>query len=301
MKKILLLIALPFIFLACNAAEENNEIEQKGANAVPKEEIVREGNAEIVKKNVSDEESVENIVESIKTLKKPDSFGDSASYSMGYFDGQQLGRSPSFALEVLYYIKGFITGYEQRKGMLTQTEVENVLRVFTEQQLKIETERQKRQQQEMAQQGFQSNPEMKAAADKNLKEANEFLAKNKNKKGIITTASGLQYEIIKKTDGGGNPDFMSEVMISVVGKLLDGKEILNTRQMDQPMTIPVNQLASGWGEVVQLMKVGSVYRAYLHPDLAFGPMGLKNSVPPNALVILEIELLEFRKPDIQGQ
>lgn len=288
MKKLWLLIAIPFIFTACNSPKDN------------KNEDIQDPKGEIVQKNISAEESVENNIESIKSIDAPNSFGDSASYSMGYFDGQQLGRSPSFALELQYYVKGFIAGYEQRPGLLTQEKVESVLRVFTEEQLKLDKQRKKRQQEDMAQEGFKSNPEMKILADKNLKEAEEFLAENKNKKGVITTASGLQYEIIKKTDGGSNPDFMSEVMLAVTGKLLNGIEILNTRTKAEPMTIPVNQLAEGWSEVVKLMKVGSIYKAYLHPNLAFGPMGLKNTVPPNALVILEIELLEFRKPEIDS-
>lgn len=281
MKKFLLILSIPLIFFACNSESQNPTDEKKGPSGTP----------------VDPSKSVENNIETLKTLEPPRTFGDSASYSMGYFDGMTLGKSPSFALEVIYYLKGFIYGYESREGFMTQKEVEEVLRVFTEEQIRLNQEKESRDKKDMAEQEFGKNPELKEFAELNLKEANKFLAQNRNRPGIKVTETGLQYEIIKEGKGS-KPDFMSEVSMVVTGKLLDGKEVLNTNDLGQPMTISVSQLSEGWAEAVQLMNPGSIYRAFIHPDKAFGPMGLKNTVPPNALIIMEIELLEFRRPDI---
>ncbi len=127
---------------------------------------------------------------------------------------------------------------------------------------------------------------------KNFNEGKKFLAKNKNKKGVITTASGLQYEIIKEGTGI-RPKINDKVIIKYKGELINGKVFIDYSEKSHVDTFilnPKNHILTGWVEALQLMKTGSRYRLYIPNDLAFGEMSVL-SVKPGMTVIFDLQLL----------
>ena len=128
-------------------------------------------------------------------------------------------------------------------------------------------------------------------AEKNLKDGQEFLAKNKAEKGVVTTDSGLQYYVVK-AGAGRSPKATDVVRVHYQGLMLDGKVFESTAGKD-PAEFPVNRVIPGWTEALQKMKTGDKWRLYIPPHLAYGPQGPPGGpIPPFATLIFDIELLE---------
>tara|TARA_Y100000385_G_scaffold287066_1_gene350403 strand:- start:771 stop:1445 length:675 start_codon:yes stop_codon:yes gene_type:complete len=123
-------------------------------------------------------------------------------------------------------------------------------------------------------------------------EGSSFLIENAKKEGVITTSSGLQYEII--TNGtGATPSESDKVTVHYHGTLLDGTVFDSSVDRGQPATFPVNGVIPGWVEALQLMNVGSKYKLYIPSDLAYGERGAGGAIGPNATLIFEVELLSI--------
>ena len=132
----------------------------------------------------------------------------------------------------------------------------------------------------------------KKLAEKNKKEAEEFLAANKSKPGVVTAASGLQYKIL--TEGQGeSPKATDNVTVHYKGTLLDGTEFDNSYKRNQPASFGVGQVIKGWTEALQLMKPGAKWQLFVPPDLAYGEAG-RPGIPPNALLTFEVELISVQ-------
>jgi FKBP-type peptidyl-prolyl cis-trans isomerase len=119
----------------------------------------------------------------------------------------------------------------------------------------------------------------------------DFLAENGKKAGVITTSSGLQYEVIKEGTGT-KPSASDMVKVHYEGKLIDGATFDNSG--DTPIEFPLNQVISGWTEGLQLMSVGSKYKFYIPSELGYGADGA-GPIPPNSVLIFEVELLDILK------
>ncbi len=134
---------------------------------------------------------------------------------------------------------------------------------------------------------------MKAAqSEANLNEGKAFLEANKNKPGVTTTDSGLQYEII--TEGSGTkPTASQTVTCHYHGTLINGTVFDSSVKRGAPASFPLNRVISGWTEALQLMSVGSKWRLYLPPHLAYGTMQV-GTIPPNSTLIFEVELLGIK-------
>ncbi|MDR0387943.1 MAG: FKBP-type peptidyl-prolyl cis-trans isomerase [Treponema sp.] len=136
-----------------------------------------------------------------------------------------------------------------------------------------------------------------AAVDR-LKEENtqkeaEYLAQNGARSGVITTASGLQYEVL--TEGtGSRPVAEDTVEVHYEGTLLDGTVFDSSYERGEPVKFPLNQVIRGWIEGIPLMTVGSTYRFVIPAALAYGEQG-NNSIPPNSALIFKVELLSIVK------
>ncbi len=127
--------------------------------------------------------------------------------------------------------------------------------------------------------------------EENKKAGMEFLAKNAKKDKVITTASGLQYQIL--TEGKGTaPVATDNVTVKYKGTLLDGTEFDSTEKHGGSATFPLNRVIKGWTEGVQLMKPGAKYRFFIPSSLAYGEEGAGRVIPPNATLIFEIELIK---------
>lgn len=134
----------------------------------------------------------------------------------------------------------------------------------------------------------------KAAAElpkKNLEEGNAFLAKNKAVKGVVTTASGLQYQILRQ-GAGAKPNPTDIVKVHYKGTLLNGQEFDSSYARNEPIDFPLDKVVPGWSEGVGLMSVGSKYKMWIPAALAYGEMGSPPAIGPNATLVFEVELLE---------
>lgn len=127
-----------------------------------------------------------------------------------------------------------------------------------------------------------------AAAAKQVGE--DFLAENAKKEGVVTLASGLQYEII--TEGSGaKPSRESTVRTHYHGTFIDGNVFDSSVERGQPAEFPVGGVIAGWTEALQLMAEGSKWRLFIPSDLAYGPQGSQGAIPPHSALVFEVELL----------
>ena len=133
----------------------------------------------------------------------------------------------------------------------------------------------------------------KEKTDKNKKEGSDFLAANKSKEGVVTTASGLQYKILKNGDGP-KPAAGDTVVCNYKGTLIDGKEFDSSYKRGQPATFPVSGVIKGWTEALQLMPVGSKWQLFIPSDLAYGDRQAGPDITPGSTLIFEVELMSIQ-------
>ena len=122
----------------------------------------------------------------------------------------------------------------------------------------------------------------------------EEIVTNTASADTITTASGLQYRIITEGSGTENPSPSSIVTVHYSGKLTDGTEFDSSYKRNQPASFPVNGVIRGWTEALQLMHVGDKWELTIPSDLAYGRQGAGIAIPPDAILIFEVELLEIK-------
>ncbi len=190
------------------------------------------------------------------------------SYSLGLSLGTNIKRNGVDPAEVDLDL--FVRGFRDANGaspLLNETEARSAI-------LAYQTEARQRM------------------AAKNKATADEFLAANKSKEGVVTTASGLQYKIL--AEGAGNPPKATDnVTVHYKGTLLDGTEFDSSYKRGQPATFGVTQVIKGWTEALQLMKPGAKWQLFIPPNLAYGEQG-RPGIPPNSLLIFEVELLSVQ-------
>jgi FKBP-type peptidyl-prolyl cis-trans isomerase FklB len=197
---------------------------------------------------------------------------DKVSYSIGINIGLNLSRQKvDINPDVLAAgIKDAIAG----KPQLTQDQVKDVMAQF-------EKDMEQKQ---------------KAAGEKNKTDGAKFLEENKKKEGVKTTASGLQYKVVKEGTGP-QPKATDMVTVNYRGTLIDGTtEFDSSYKRGQPATFPLNGVIKGWTEAVQLMKVGSKYQLFVPSSLAYGERSVGPDIAPNATLIFEVELLDVKPP-----
>jgi FKBP-type peptidyl-prolyl cis-trans isomerase len=194
---------------------------------------------------------------------------DKVSYSIGLNIGANLGRqNVEVNPEALTAgLKDGIAG----KPQLTQDQIKEVMTAF-------EKDMQEKQ---------------KAAGEKSAGEGKKFLEENKKKEGVKTTASGLQYKVMKEGTGA-QPKGTDTVTVNYRGTLISGNEFDSSYKRGQPATFPLNGVIKGWTEGLQLMKTGSKYQLFVPPDLAYGERTVGADIPPNATLIFEVELLDIK-------
>lgn len=123
-----------------------------------------------------------------------------------------------------------------------------------------------------------------------------FLAENAKRDGVITTKSGLQYEIVTKGTGA-KPTKDDVVEVNYEGKLVDGKVFDSSIQRGKPVEFAVGSVIPGWVEALQLMQVGEKVKIYVPSELAYGAEGFPPVIPANSVLIFDVELLNIKKPD----
>jgi FKBP-type peptidyl-prolyl cis-trans isomerase FklB len=200
---------------------------------------------------------------------------DIVSYAIGVNIGRNmLQQGLDGELDPAALGKGLAAGLNNTKPTYSDEEMANALKNL---QTRMMTKHQDAQ---------------KGVADKNKKEGEAFLAENGKKEGVKTTASGLQYKVIKEGDGA-MPKLTDTVKTHYKGTLLDGTEFDSSYARNEPATFPLNGVIKGWTEVLQLMKVGSKYQVYIPSSLAYGENGAGDKIGPNSTLIFDIELLNI--------
>jgi len=127
---------------------------------------------------------------------------------------------------------------------------------------------------------------------KNKTAGEAFLAENKKKTGVVVTASGLQYEVIKKGEGK-NAAASDTVKVEYVGKLIDGTEFDSTTKHGEPAEFQVDQVIKGWSEALQLMNAGSKLHLVIPAELAYGENGAAPMIEPNAVLVFDVEMVSI--------
>ncbi|MEA2561320.1 MAG: FKBP-type peptidyl-prolyl cis-trans isomerase FklB [Acidobacteriota bacterium] len=206
---------------------------------------------------------------------KPAALQDRASYIIGLNLGQSL-KSQEVPVSVDLIVKGLRDGIGGANALLTPEEIQATMQEFQQQ---LMTQQQSKRQ---------------AAGDKNMKESQAYLEQNKVKAGVKTTASGLQYEVVKE-GSGESPKPTDKVTVHYRGTLPDGKVFDSSYDRNEPATFPVNGVIPGWVEALQLMKPGAKYRLVIPPALAYAERGAGNDIGPNQVLIFDVELLSIDK------
>ena len=144
--------------------------------------------------------------------------------------------------------------------------------------------------QQMVQQFFAEQEALQQAANA---EGEQFLAENAKKEGVKTTASGLQYQVLR--DGNGKqPKATDQVECHYEGTLIDGTKFDSSYDRGQTATFPLNQVIAGWTEGLQLMREGAKYRFFIPYQLGYGERGAGASIPPYAALIFDVELVAVK-------
>jgi FKBP-type peptidyl-prolyl cis-trans isomerase FklB len=137
----------------------------------------------------------------------------------------------------------------------------------------------------------------KAKADKAAvakKQGEAFLSSNKTKPGVVTTASGLQYLVLKEGTGP-KPTISDKVKCDYEGRLIDGTVFDSSIKQGKPIEFAVNGVIAGWTEALQLMNTGSKYRLFIPSNLAYGDQQMGSDIKPGSTLIFDVDLIEIVK------
>lgn len=208
-----------------------------------------------------------------KEPKKPETADARAAYTLGYMTGaSSVSRVPN--LDTKAFNAGFQDAYAKKEPVLNEEEMKQAMAAF-EQRMRMEAE--------MAQKKNAIHAQTEGAT---------FLAANAKKPGVKTTASGLQYEVIKE-GSGPRPSASSTVKVHYEGTLVDGTVFDSSRQRGEPVELPLNGVIPGWTEGLQLMSKGARYRLTVPAKLGYGDQGA-GPIPPGSVLVFDVELLDFK-------
>ena len=189
---------------------------------------------------------------------------DKISYIIGHRYGSGL-KLQNIEIDYKIFEKGIRDGLKGGGQLLSKAEMQQFMRQY--------------------QQNLRKN-----SISKNQREASAFLAKNRGRKGVRTTASGLQYRVLRRGTGK-SPKATDRVRTHYRGTLLDGKEFDSSYRRGKPSSFPVNRVIPGWTEALQMMKVGAKWKLWIPAKLAYGQRGSGRIIGPGAMIVFEVELL----------
>lgn len=197
---------------------------------------------------------------------------DQFSYSYGYL----MGRNNTDALTDLnldIFYQGLQEGAQKKNARLTDEEMAKAINEYK----KTLEAKQLVEFQKLGQQNAQAGA--------------AFLAENAKKSGVVTTKSGLQYQVLKE-GSGKTPKATSRVKVNYEGRLLDGTVFDSSIARNHPVDFQLNQVIAGWTEGLQTMKEGGKTRFFIPAKLAYGEVGAGDSIGPNSTLIFDVELLQ---------
>ena len=190
----------------------------------------------------------------------PENENDEAVYSLGYELGTELKRHDlDFSEELL--LQGIRDAVDGNKPLVKTTSRNKALAQLREQR-----------------------------AQDALEQSRAFLAENGKKEDVVTLESGLQYRVIQSGEGN-SPQADSNITVKYRGTLIDGTEFANSEAGGKPATHSMKKVIKGWREALPQMKEGDKWTLYIPPELAYGKRGLSGRIPPNSMLIYEVELI----------
>tara|TARA_B110000263_G_scaffold68182_1_gene59155 strand:+ start:1035 stop:1673 length:639 start_codon:yes stop_codon:yes gene_type:complete len=199
-----------------------------------------------------------------------DSNDQKASYGIGLNVGSQIAETKD-RLDRMAFLRGVEDALQGSDPAIEPEELQMVLSQFAEEMQAA------------------SQAAYEASAATNLEEGAAFLAENGGKEGVMTTESGLQYEVIAQGDGS-MPTAADQIQLHYRGTLIDGSEF-DSSYGGEPAQFGVGGVIPGFGEALMLMAVGSHYKFVIPSEIAYGAQGSQGAIGPNATLIFEIELL----------
>lgn len=209
---------------------------------------------------------------------------ESVGYYFGYTFGNMLKEGGNEDVDVESLKQGLADSLDGIRPDLTTEEQREVIEL-------IRT-RQQEAQERLDQAREEAEARQSEMGDENLEKAEAFMEENAEKSGVQTTASGLQYEIVEE-GSGPKPAEDSQVMVHYEGRLVNGEVFDSSRERGSPAEFGLRQVIPGWTEGLQLMKEGGKATFYIPPELGYGPGGTP-SIPPNSVLIFDVELLEVK-------
>ena len=199
---------------------------------------------------------------------------DKLSYGLGLGIGQQLAQMNIEGLSIDDFADAIRDVINGNKLKVEHREAQQIVQnYFAQQEQKLQAER--------AEKG-------KAAKE----EGEKYLVENAKKEGIITTASGLQYKVLKEGTGK-QPKATDKVRCHYEGFLIDGTVFDSSVQRGEPAVFPLDGVIVGWTEGLQLMREGGKYRFFIPYKLGYGESGAGQSIPPFATLVFDVELIDF--------
>jgi FKBP-type peptidyl-prolyl cis-trans isomerase FklB len=221
-----------------------------------------------------------NQIKEVKSLEKEI---DSASYALGLDMAIKVKANFKDADRDLF-IQGYKNGIDSTNMLINPKDLNGFLRVFFQKQ---QAEKMKEHQEKAAKAA-------EANFGDNKKAGEDFLAANKSKSGVVTTASGLQYTILKQGKGAKPAGPTAKVKVHYHGTNLEGKVFDSSVDRKTPAEFGLNQVIKGWTEGLQLMNVGSKYKFFIPQDLAYGAQQKGENIKPFSTLVFEVELLEIK-------
>ena len=191
------------------------------------------------------------------------------SYSLGISIAKNLKKEKIDSINIAALSRGFSDHYNEKELLLDELRAEEILDDYFKKRVANKLKR-------------------------NLEEGMEFLKNNKTQPGVVTLASGLQYQIIKEGTGA-QPTLNDKVTTHYYGTLIDGTVFDSSVERNQPATFGVNGVIDGWTEALQLMTEGSKWKLFIPSHLAYGENSPGGVIEPNMALIFEVELLTIQK------
>jgi len=200
---------------------------------------------------------------------------DRESYSIGYQVGLSM-KADGVEVNFDKLIQGLSDAIDEKEPLLSVEEMRTLIVNL------------KKKAKEVQMRNFQE------LIVKNGEESQKFLEENGKKEGIKTTESGLQYKVLKEGDGP-IPKLEDFVKVEYRGTFIDGTEFDSSFAKGQPQIVQTDGVIKGWTEALQMMKVGSKWQLFVPPHLAYGRGGLGSRIPPNKVLVFELELISIEE------
>ncbi len=192
------------------------------------------------------------------------------SYGIGYNMGAGLARDGALTVDQAALFAGITDGLAKAKTRLPEAELEAAFMAMQEKMVAAQA----------------------AVGEKNLAAGNEYLAKNRTKPGVMVTGSGLQYEVLR-SGTGPKPTPANTVRVHYHGTLINGSVFDSSVQRNEPAEFEVTGVIPAWTEALQLMSVGDKWKLTIPPAIGYGAQE-KDRIPPNSVLIFEVELLAIK-------